>query len=294
MLNPNQNRRGRLSAAVAATAELTGTQFSAAAMDMICEELAKYPEDEALVALARCRREVTGRLTLAAILDRLPADPRTTWPTPNQAWAMVGTADEARTLVAPQEAMQAWGEVRELLQSDDVAARMAFLDAYRRKVELAKAENRAPQWTVSLGQDPGERYATLTRAVEQGLLDRSHAESMLERPIESKALPPARPNGPGELRLLEGGRGQAPKTKPSATGPRDIEHAESLRDLASQLAKAKSLDAPADPAEMSRLLRQAFESENKPAPVVVAAKGAAEAQEEAMAAFRQREEGRHQ
>jgi hypothetical protein len=76
-------------------------------------------------------------------------------------------------------------------------------------------------------------------------------------------------------------------------GPRDIERAESLRDLAAQLAKAKSLDAPADPAEMSRLLRQAFERENKPPPVVVAAKGAAEAQEEAMAAFRQREEGRH-
>jgi hypothetical protein len=263
-------------------------------MDVLEAKLSQYPEHAVLVALDRCLTEVTGRLTLAAIIERLPADPRTAWPTPNQAWAMVGTADEARTLVAPQEAMQAWGEVRELLQSDDVAARMAFLDAYRRKVELAKAENRAPQWTVSLGQDPGERYATLTRAVEQGLLDRSHAESMLERPIESKALPPARPNGPGELRLLEGGRGQAPKTKPSATGPRDIEHAELLRDLASQLAKAKSLDAPADPAEMSRLLRQAFESENKPAPVVVAAKGAAEAQEEAMAAFRQREEGRHQ
>ena len=194
---------------LAATAEICGAPLTKPALLMMGAELAAYPEAQVLAALQRCRRELPGRLSLAAVIDRIDVPAGDSWPTANEAWAMVGTANEARTLVCVDEAYQALGEVSELLKTDDVAARMAFLDAYRRLVDGARSAGRKPAWRVSLGHDKAERTRALTVAVERGWLLQGHAENLLggER-LASKCLPPQPPPGHG-LKVLAGGLGIA-------------------------------------------------------------------------------------
>ena len=62
-----------LAAALCATAETLGQSLSASAAELMAEDLADYSVPELLSALKACRREVTGKLTLAAILQRVNA-----------------------------------------------------------------------------------------------------------------------------------------------------------------------------------------------------------------------------
>lgn len=165
-----------------------GSSWSKAAVAAVCVQLREYPIEAVLAALQRCCREVTGRLSLAAIIERID-DGR---PTADEAWAQVGTDDEARTLVSTNEAMAALGEVRDLLDDDPVAARMAFKDSYKRIVTQSRAEGRAPEWFASLGHDPGGRTAPITQAVERGRLTTDYAQRLLGHHFPVKALPGAR------------------------------------------------------------------------------------------------------
>lgn len=168
----NQAQPDRLEAELFATAECCGVAFSLPAARMIRDELKAYSPEQVSKALRRCRREITGRLTLAAILDRID-DGR---PTADEAWAAAGTRDESRTVVTTDEALEALGEVRILLESDEVAARMAFRDAYKRIVTQSKESGRQPVWMPSLGTNPAGRAAPVLRAVEQGRLTHKQAE----------------------------------------------------------------------------------------------------------------------
>ena len=107
---------------------------------------------------------------IADILRHLPAqtNPSKTHPGPNEAWAIaVQGADEAETVVTTTEIMEAWAITRAVYAiGDEVGARMAFLDAYRRIV----AAKPAPSWFVSAGQDPARREAAVQAAVSRGLL----------------------------------------------------------------------------------------------------------------------------
>ena len=64
-------KRAELKQALAVTAELTGTALSAAAVDVMVDDLQTHDTAAVLSALNRCRRELTGRLSLAAILERI-------------------------------------------------------------------------------------------------------------------------------------------------------------------------------------------------------------------------------
>jgi len=61
----------RLVEAVMVTAELMGTTFTPVAARVFVSDLSTYPEARVLAALVRCRREVSGRLTLAAVIERI-------------------------------------------------------------------------------------------------------------------------------------------------------------------------------------------------------------------------------
>ena len=74
-----------LAEALAVTAELTGTELSVAAAKVMATDLAAYPRQQVLGALARCRRELKTRLTMAAVIERLD-DGR---PGAEEAWAMI-------------------------------------------------------------------------------------------------------------------------------------------------------------------------------------------------------------
>ena len=156
--------------AVAVTAELCGRTFTEPAARVFVSDLAGFPEPQVLAALARCRREVRGMLTVADVLQRID-DGR---PGSDEAWAMI-PQDEAGSVVWTDEMAQAWGVARGLLP-DRVAARMAFREAYAKAVAKARDAGQPPQWSPSLGHDPGARDAALRDAVERGRIGIEHAQ----------------------------------------------------------------------------------------------------------------------
>jgi hypothetical protein len=167
--------------AIGVTAELTQTQLSGAALAVMAEDLmAQFGEKEILAALTRCRRELTGRLTLAAIIERLQsADSR---PGANEAWGIaIAGFDEAETVVTNDEIMAAMSAARPVMDSgDEIGARMAFRDAYERIVRESREQGKGkPRWFPSLGHDPSRREAALRKALDQGLLPRSQVYGLL-------------------------------------------------------------------------------------------------------------------
>ncbi len=167
------------------TVELCGTNWTPAAFRAVMMQLRTYPADAAIAALQRCHLEVTGRLSLAAIIERID-DGR---PTADEAWAQVGTDDENRTIVSTDEAMTARRELGSLLTDDPVAARMAFKDAYKRIVTENRAQGLAASWFASLGHDPKRRTAPIMAAVERGRLSVETAQNLLGHYFPVKALP---------------------------------------------------------------------------------------------------------
>lgn len=156
--------------AIAVTAELTGTELSATALRVMGDDLKQYPEQAVLHALVRCRRELSGRLTLAAIIERLSQhDGR---PSADEAWATALDAlNEAETVVWTNEAQQAFAIARPVLSAGDkTGARMAFRDAYERIVRDARESCKQCEWSASLGWDKDRQAVALKRAESAGLL----------------------------------------------------------------------------------------------------------------------------
>jgi hypothetical protein len=94
-------------------------------------------------------------------------------PDENEAWAVSLTSqDERETVVWTSEMAEAFAVARPLLTSgDEVGARMAFKDAYRRLVNEARSFNRPVSWSVSAGWDAGRQQLTVQDAVNAGLLE---------------------------------------------------------------------------------------------------------------------------
>lgn len=165
--------------ALAVTAELCSTQLSPGAAHLMAEDVAIYPEQQILGALSRCRRELSGRLTLAAILSRLD-DGR---PGPEEAWAMI-PRDEYTTMVWTQEMASAAGVARELIKAGEfVSARMAFIEAYRRLVQESRDRHEQAKWNVSEGWDKAGREGPIKEAVALGRLTDERAKLFLPQPL---------------------------------------------------------------------------------------------------------------
>lgn len=99
-----------------------------------------------------------------------------TRPDPNAAWAMAQALnDESATVVTLSEVLEAWGVAQPVMAlGDEVGARMAFLDAYKRLL----AERRPPKWTVTLGHDQHQRERVIRDAVSSGLIAHAHLDSL--------------------------------------------------------------------------------------------------------------------
>lgn len=170
-----------LAAAIVATAETLGQTISANAAQLMAEDLAEYPAEHVAAALRACRRELTGRFTLAAILERTQAaDGR---PGKDEAWsiALAGN-DEFNTVVLTHEIQQAMSVSAPILElGDKVGARMAFISAYERLVADARREKTPVNWSVSLGFDPDLRARAIEEAVRLKQLPRHVAEQEIAR-----------------------------------------------------------------------------------------------------------------
>lgn len=162
--------------ALTVCAELTGTQLSEAAFDVMVDDLMAYEAQSVLAALNRCRRELTGRLSLAAVLQRLD----TGLPSADEAFGMLveGWRNEALTVVVPAIAMRAAGNGAQELYfcGDKTGARMAFKGAYER---LAANVQGKAAWFVSAGNDRDQRSAAVMAAVKAGRLEQQQAAAYL-------------------------------------------------------------------------------------------------------------------
>lgn len=212
--------------AIAVTAELTGATLSGPAIAIMAKDLLEVAtEDRILAALTRCRRELTGKLSPGAVMERLQqSDNR---PSANEAWGIAMQAfDEAQTVVLNDEIAEAMGVARGIMQEgDEVGARMAFRDAYERIVRDAReCGTCSPRWYPSLGHDPLLRIDAIKAAEDRGLLTHSQACAYLPAPISAED----QARGAAIAGLLTG----AP-----AAMPRDPEFKERLAKLASMLKK---------------------------------------------------------
>jgi len=165
-----------------ATAEVCGAEIKPNAMVVMAQDLAAYPVHQIEAALTRVRREVNGRFTLAAVMDRLSADDGR--PGADEAWASALIADdEAETVVWTEEMAQAFFVAQPLLHAGDkVGARMAFRSAYERIVSEARASAIQVKWQASIGHDKDRRAEAITRAVTAGLLSYEATKHYLPAP----------------------------------------------------------------------------------------------------------------
>lgn len=101
-------------------------------------------------------------------------------PGADEAWSQCPLT-EGQTTVWTDEARAAFfaGAYHIIADGDRIAARMAFKDAYERRVAQARRERKPIRWEVSLGQDVGGREAVLIDAVEHGRLPAAHVAGLL-------------------------------------------------------------------------------------------------------------------
>lgn len=162
--------------AIAVTAELTGTQLSQGAARVLADDLSRYPEHQVLQALTRCRREIRTRLTVADVVARID-DGRVG---PEEAWAHVMPllGDESASIVWTAEEKAAFF-VCSNLGDDRIAARMAFIEAYRKAVLEARNSGHPAKWEHCLGHSASGREQVLTEAVRLGRLPAAHVQKLL-------------------------------------------------------------------------------------------------------------------
>lgn len=161
--------------AVAVTAELCGRTFSEAAARVFVDDLAAYPEPAVFKALARCRKEVRGVLTVHDVVSRVD-DGR---PGPEEAWAQLPFS-EAQTAVWTKEMRSAFWVAMSLYQAGDkVGARFAFKESYIKAVNDARDAGKPVDWTVSLGTDVHGRERVITEATRAGKLELEFAQQFV-------------------------------------------------------------------------------------------------------------------
>ncbi|WP_122613965.1 hypothetical protein [Pseudomonas viridiflava] len=169
----------QLALAVTATAEVLGQSLTSDAAEMMADDLADYPVGVVAAALKACRRELNGRLTLAAILQRVQAaDGR---PGKDEAWAIAMTTnDEYETVVLTDEIQVALAAAKPVLDAGDkIGARMAFLSAYDRLVGQAREDARPVNWHVSVGFDANRRIQAVSRAVQMQRIPQERGQKYL-------------------------------------------------------------------------------------------------------------------
>ena len=168
--------RNKLIEAIAVAQEVTGTPLSSdGAVEAMLADLQVYPDGQVLAALRRCMREVKGKLTLADIISRID-DGR---PPPEVAWSMVPKS-EAASVCWTGEMREAFAVAYRLIEAGEtVQARMAFLEAYRNQVQLARDERRPVKWEFRLGTDKDARELVILDAAEKGRVSVADAQRIL-------------------------------------------------------------------------------------------------------------------
>ncbi|ORF28276.1 hypothetical protein [Snodgrassella alvi] len=176
--NKEINPAEKIIQAITVTAELTGTQLSANAAAVMAEDLLAYPLDKVLIAFERCRRELKGRLTLAAILERIDDG----WQSAEEAFntLVAGWENEHLSILTTHTAMHAAESASALFNAGDkYRAGLAFKTAYERIVSEKKAKGIQPDWYVSAGLDKEQLAQLVTEAAATGKITNDYALALL-------------------------------------------------------------------------------------------------------------------
>lgn len=169
----------QLAGAICATAETLGQTISATAAELMAGDLAEFSPKDIRSALQACRRELTGKLTLATVLQRIQAEDGR--PGRDEAWAIaLASSDEFDTVVMTDEIQLALNAARPVLDAGDkIGARMAFMSAYDRFVYDSRATGTPVKWNLSMGFDPARRIAAVTAAVQLQRIPQERATLLL-------------------------------------------------------------------------------------------------------------------
>lgn len=192
-----------LAIALCATAETIGQTLSANAAQLIAEDLAEYKQEHIVCALRACRRELTGKLTLSSIVQRINAEDGR--PGRDEAWSIaLASTDEFDTVVMTDEIITALQSARPLLElRDHVGARMAFLSTYDRLLADSRKRNVPVNWAVSIGFDAQRRVTAVKQAVQLGRISGDAGQ----RHIAALTVEPLTADGAAIAGLLTGTTG---------------------------------------------------------------------------------------
>lgn len=95
----------------------------------------------------------------------------------DEAWAIaLASSDEAATVWLTDEILQAFDSARDLLASDEIAARMAFKAAYNRVTEANRVAGVAPSVIRSPGTDRTTDAAADQKAIALGFITAAQVE----------------------------------------------------------------------------------------------------------------------
>lgn len=168
-----------LAAGICATAETLGQTISATAARLMAEDLAGFPPQDIRKALQSCRRELTGKFTLGAVMQRIQAEDGR--PGKDEAWSIAVMAnDEFETVVMTDEIQLALTAARPVLESGDkIGARMTFINAYERFVLHAREAAKPVNWHVSIGYDANRRAIAIEKAVQMQRIPHEHGQKYL-------------------------------------------------------------------------------------------------------------------
>ena len=168
-----------LAAGICATAETLGQTISATAARLMAEDLSVFPPQDIRKALQSCRRELTGKFTLGAVMQRIQAEDGR--PGKDEAWAIAVMAnDEFETVVMTDEIQLALTAARPVLESGDkIGARMVFINAYERFVLHAREAAKPVNWHVSIGYDANRRATAIEKAVQMQRIPHEHGQKYL-------------------------------------------------------------------------------------------------------------------
>ncbi|MEQ7921161.1 hypothetical protein ABQX22_18330 [Xanthomonas sp. WHRI 1810A] len=231
--------------ALCVTAESLGATLSANTARTMVDDLEHFTVPALVDALQGCRRELNGRLTLAAIIQRIQvADGR---PGKDEAWSIaLASSDETDTVVMTDEIRLAMSAAQPILAvGDKVGARMAFMSAYERLMAEARQLGRPAKWSVSVGFDAQRRVT----AIEQAVLMKRIAPEAANLALVGMAQPTISEDGKAIAGLLTG--------TPAAPSPEVQARLREIRDdMTARTAEREALRLKALQAERDRHLER--------------------------------------
>ena len=174
-------------------------------------------------------------------------------PGSEEAWALaLTTLDEAKTVVWTQEAAEAFGIARPVLESSGaISARKTFLEVYERLVAASRKAGTAASWFVSPGSDVESYQLALKNGVAAGFLPAPAKAEALPAPEKAPTLAPHEQLAAIRTMLLDGIRAKQLAADEEIRG-RIEEEDEFKSNLASRVREREAFIRMSDQAQVVR------------------------------------------